>query len=91
MELSGVSAGDLDRVRINNDLVLSMAGSPDTLTLTGFFLDPQYQVEHVVFDDATDWDVATLAALQYSAPRATTASSARNIPRPSMAAVAPTS
>jgi Ca2+-binding RTX toxin-like protein len=68
----GVSPAQVERIRPaswsgsnTNDLVLRIAGTTDTLTLSGYFFDPLNQVERVVFDDGTVWSAAELADLRY--------------------------
>src|SRR5207245_1518032 len=43
-----------------DDLVLSINGSTDQLTVQAFFLDAAHQIEQVQFDDGTVWDIATV-------------------------------
>jgi len=47
------------------DLVLSISGTTDKITVKNWFSDPSYRVEKVVFDDApeTIWDATLLAAV----------------------------
>ncbi|MEO5351311.1 MAG: hypothetical protein H7836_16965, partial [Magnetococcus sp. YQC-3] len=40
---------------MNNDLVLSLEGTTDTLTVSNYFADDAYKVEAVVFDNGTVW------------------------------------
>src|SRR5437660_1727455 len=49
-----------DLTRGIDDLVLSINGTADRLTVSNFFLDPIFQVQQVVFADGTTWDVPTL-------------------------------
>jgi Ca2+-binding RTX toxin-like protein len=43
-----------------DDLVLSINGTADRLTVQSFFTDPAYRIEEVAFADGTAWDAATL-------------------------------
>ncbi len=47
-------------VRTNSDrnLILSINGTDDTLTVAGYFYDPGYQIEQIKFYDGTIWDVS---------------------------------
>ncbi|MEW6544389.1 MAG: calcium-binding protein [Nitrospirota bacterium] len=55
-----VSPGDVTITRSSDDLVLSLTGTTDQLTVLGFFSDSAHQVEQVSFADGTVWDVAAL-------------------------------
>jgi len=57
---TGISPGDIIGTRSGDDLVLSISGTSDTLTVGAFFFSPDNEVERVVFSDGTVWDSATL-------------------------------
>ncbi|MEW6350716.1 MAG: calcium-binding protein, partial [Thermodesulfobacteriota bacterium] len=59
---SDVVPGDVTVRRSADDLVLSITGTTDTLTVRNWFWNdsPEYQVELVQFTDATVWDVDDL-------------------------------
>jgi Ca2+-binding RTX toxin-like protein len=60
---AGVSTSDLTMTRdANNNLVLSLSGGADILTLNNWYLDPDKQTEQVTFADGTVWDLAQIAA-----------------------------
>ena len=54
----GVVPSDVVVTRNNNDLVLSLSGGADRLTVSLYFLAPPFQVELVQFSDGTVWDQA---------------------------------
>nr|WP_159465623.1 calcium-binding protein [Scandinavium goeteborgense] len=41
--------------RKSNNLVLSFAERDDSMTISNFFVSSDYQVEHIMFADGTDW------------------------------------
>jgi len=51
---------DVSGSRSGSSLVLSIAGTSDTLTLDSFFSSPSNEIERVVFADGTVWTVDTL-------------------------------
>ena len=53
----GVTSGAL-----TNDLVISINGTTDTLTVKNYFLGTQYKVEQVKFDNGTTWTTTDLDA-----------------------------
>jgi len=55
-----VSPGDVSGTRSGSDLVLSIAGTVDSLTLISFYSGPGNEIERVVFSDGTIWDVDVL-------------------------------
>jgi Ca2+-binding RTX toxin-like protein len=64
---AGVLPGDTVFTRTTEDLVLSIAGTTDKITLSGFFFgsDPgnlHSPVQKVDFADGTSWDIAALKA-----------------------------
>lgn len=50
---AGISASDISCSRLNNDLVLKVAGTADQLTITDWFLGPEHRVEEFVFSDGS--------------------------------------
>ncbi|BFU93210.1 MAG: hypothetical protein NTAFB01_43970 [Nitrospira sp.] len=52
----GVTPSDVVVTRNDNDLVLSLSGGADRLTVTLYFLAPPLQIESVQFADGTVWD-----------------------------------
>ncbi len=54
----GVAPSDVSATRDQHDLVLSLSGGIDRLTVTGYFLAPMLQIERVEFADGTVWDQA---------------------------------
>ncbi|HJV83346.1 calcium-binding protein, partial [Noviherbaspirillum sp.] len=64
---SDVSPSEIVATRYINDLVLSIAGTTDKITIGGFFYsdtlgNPNNPIQQVVFADGTSWDVAAIAA-----------------------------
>jgi Ca2+-binding RTX toxin-like protein len=55
---TGVSPSDVVVTRYHNDLVFSLNGGIDRLTVSHYFLAPLFQIELVQFDDGTVWDQA---------------------------------
>ncbi|MCB0065837.1 MAG: hypothetical protein KDD77_01730 [Caldilineaceae bacterium] len=53
--------------RLNHDLVLSIAGTTDSLRILDFFfqdgLNPNYRLEQILFADGTVWDIETVKAM----------------------------
>ncbi|WP_459724434.1 calcium-binding protein, partial [Sideroxyarcus sp. TK5] len=49
---------------VGNDLVISINGTTDKLTVQNYFTGSQYKIEKVVFDDGTVWDGTVLDAAQ---------------------------
>lgn len=48
--------------RQNNDLVLTISGTEDVLTIRNWYYSPDYRVDQVVFNNGTIWDIAQLEA-----------------------------
>ncbi len=59
----GVAPSDVVVTRNNNDLVLSLSGGADRLTVSLYFLAPPLQIELVQFADGTVWDQAFIENL----------------------------
>lgn len=59
---ANVNPTDVQVTKHGRDLVLSITGTTDQLTLSQFFLNPILQVDEVRFADGTVWDAATLAS-----------------------------
>ncbi|MDF0665708.1 MAG: calcium-binding protein [Nitrospira sp.] len=59
----GVAPSDVVVSRNNNDLVLSLNGGADRLTVSLYFLAPPLQTELVQFSDGTVWDQALIENL----------------------------
>jgi len=59
---SDISPSDVQLQRREDDLVLSLIGADDTLTVSNWFLNDSnvYQVEQIRFSDGTVWDAATI-------------------------------
>jgi Ca2+-binding RTX toxin-like protein len=59
---SDILPADVTLRRSNNDLVMTLAGSDDRLTVSGYFRNDantgEYRVEELRFADGTVWDVA---------------------------------
>lgn len=63
----GVSASDIVATRTGRDLVLSISGTNDSVTVTYFFYgddprNPYSPIQQVQFADGTRWDIDTLTA-----------------------------
>ncbi|MDF0673253.1 MAG: calcium-binding protein [Nitrospira sp.] len=61
-----VAPSDVVVTRNNHDLVLSLSGGADRLTLSLYFLAPPFQIELVQFADGTVWDQAFIENLTRS-------------------------
>ena len=59
----GVVPADLAVTRTANDLVLSLNGGADELTISSYFLNSSLQIEQVLFADGTVWDQTILNTL----------------------------
>jgi len=55
-----IAPGDLKLKRDSDDLLLSLDGSEDTLTVKYWFLNDAYKVERIQFADGTAWNVAAI-------------------------------
>lgn len=63
---AGVLPANVLARRVNDNLVLTIAGSDDKLTVSNYFVndgDGAYRLDEIRFDDETVWDVATVRAL----------------------------
>lgn len=60
---AGVAPWDVVVTRNNNDLVLSLNGGADRLTVSFYFLASPLQIEQVLFADGTVWDHAFIENL----------------------------
>ena len=61
---AGITTANIRGQRVGDDLILTINGNADdSLTLTGYFLGAEYQVQQVVFADATVWDNTDIQAL----------------------------
>jgi VCBS repeat-containing protein len=58
---AGVSSSELRAGRSGNDLILTIDGTADKLTLTNHFLGGGYTIQEVRFADGTVWDTAYLS------------------------------
>jgi Ca2+-binding RTX toxin-like protein len=62
---AGILAADITIARNGNNLILSMVGTADQLTVTGYFDSDAagvYKVEAIKFADGTVWDMDTVKA-----------------------------
>jgi VCBS repeat-containing protein len=66
---AGISAADLHAEQQGNDLVLSLQGSSDSITLVDW-LGQSEGVNHIVFGDGTSLDLPGIRSLLNSAPTA---------------------
>ena len=64
----GLTLSDLAFSQVGNDLLITLSGTSDTLTVTGFYSgNDAFLVEQAVFDDNTTMD---LTSLSYTPPEA---------------------
>ncbi len=63
----GVASSDVVVTRNNDDLVLSLNGGADRLTVSLHFLSPSLQIEMVQFADGTVWDQTDINHLLHPA------------------------
>ncbi|WP_447864317.1 calcium-binding protein [Kluyvera sichuanensis] len=59
----GLLAQNARLTHSGNNLVISFEGSEDRVTVTNYFYASRYQIESIVFNDGTVWDVATVKAM----------------------------
>ncbi|MDN2701266.1 hypothetical protein O0881_04550 [Janthinobacterium sp. SUN100] len=59
---SNISAADITLSRSGNDVVLTIADSDDTITISNWNGGSSYRIERVEFADATVWDASVLMA-----------------------------
>ncbi|HLZ08889.1 MAG TPA: calcium-binding protein, partial [Chloroflexota bacterium] len=65
LRLAGIAAIDVTLTHLaNGDLRIALAGSPDTVTVSGYYKNSSWQIEQIVFDDGAIIDSATLTGLQ---------------------------
>jgi len=59
-----INPDDVILARVNNDLILTLAGATDTLRITSYFNDYSdgYAVNAIRFSDGTSWDVSAVKA-----------------------------
>jgi len=57
-----VAPGDVQVTKSGRDVVLTISGTNDQITLTQFLLTPLLQIDEVRFADGTVWDSATVAS-----------------------------
>jgi len=61
-----IASADVQAARAGNDLVLKLNGSPDQITVSGYFVNDGANtslIERVEFADDTVWDLATIKAM----------------------------
>ena len=58
----------LNGAYVTNDLVITINGATDKLTVTNYFYSNEYKIEKIEFDDGTILDGAALVALAESTP-----------------------
>lgn len=63
--LAGISPQDVKVSRAEHDLLLTLAGSNDIITVKFFYSGEAQQIDAVEFEDGTSWDVTQLKALAY--------------------------
>ncbi|MBK7764854.1 MAG: hypothetical protein IPI44_01370 [Sulfuritalea sp.] len=73
----GVAPGDVVMTRplsngANNDLVLTITGTGDSVRIQDWFSGSEYRAEQVVFDDGTVWNATKLQTATIMEPSATT-------------------
>ncbi|MBK9308279.1 MAG: DUF2974 domain-containing protein [Nitrospira sp.] len=56
----GVAPADVVVTRQNNDLILSLNGGADQLTVSLYFLAPPLHIEQIQFADGTVWDASAI-------------------------------
>ena len=57
-----VAPGEVQVAKSGRDVVLTISGTNDQITLTQFLLTPLLQIDEVRFADGTVWDAATVAS-----------------------------
>jgi Ca2+-binding RTX toxin-like protein len=60
LRLEDIAPGEVAISRSWSDLVLTVAGSTDQVTILNWFSGASYQIEQVEFSDGTTWDASTL-------------------------------
>jgi Ca2+-binding RTX toxin-like protein len=56
---TGITASDVLQTRIANDLILTIGGAADQITIENWFDSPDYRVEDLVFSDGSVTDLTT--------------------------------
>lgn len=62
LQLLGLNPADLRFVRSGDDLKMLVLASGETLTVEGFYLNADHEIDRVTFADGTGWNNATLKA-----------------------------
>lgn len=65
---AGILPAEVQVRRISDDLVISIAGTSDSLTVAAYFSSDAtggYQVEQIRFEDGTVWDVVAIKAMVF--------------------------
>lgn len=56
----GILSSDVGVSRTGDDLVLTVRGTSDQITIQSYFIGTAHQIEQVAFDDGTVWDTEAL-------------------------------
>ncbi|HEY9248234.1 MAG TPA: calcium-binding protein, partial [Rariglobus sp.] len=62
LQLLGLNPADVRFVRSGDDLKMLVLASGETLTVEGFYLNADHEIDRVTFADGTGWNNATLKA-----------------------------
>lgn len=71
LQLVGLNSNQVRFARVGNDLQMRVLATAETLTVSGFYLRTDNEIERVRFDNGVTWNTATLkaaAALPNAAP-----------------------
>ncbi|MEQ6290609.1 cadherin-like domain-containing protein, partial [Vogesella sp. GCM10023246] len=74
LQLVGLNPGDVQFVKSGTDLVMKVLATARTLTLQGFYLGTDHEIDRVVFSNGTVWNSTTLKASVNTPPISTNAS-----------------
>ena len=65
--LDGINPGDVKVTRSSNNLLLTISGSGEVITVSNFFSSDNYALNAVAFADGTLWDMAAINTLALGA------------------------
>ncbi|MDR0275010.1 MAG: putative Ig domain-containing protein, partial [Burkholderiaceae bacterium] len=85
---AGIASADIALSRNNDDLILTLKGSTDKITVTGYFSangTSPYRLEQIRFADGASWNFNQVSAMIQSGSKSAAASASGAIPMPKLA------
>lgn len=70
LQLAGLNSNQVRFVRLSNDLQMQVLATGATLTIKGFYLGSDFEIDRVRFDNGVTWNSATLKAAVVPLPNA---------------------